>query len=462
MSATLLCIPASYAPFTSATMRHTLSALTPLFASFALLVLGHGLLGTLLAVRMTVVGFSAQAIGVVAACYSVGFVVGTRLDGHAIRNVRHIRTFAALSAIAASATLAFALLINPLFWAVMRLLYGGCLAGLYMVMESWLNANTPWHLRGKILGVYSMITYLGIGGGQFLLLCASPRGITLFLLVAILISLSLVPLALARVSSPELPEIRPVRLHELYRLQPCGLAGALSSGVIIGSFLGFGPVFAKYSGFSDPEIAWFMGLTITGGFLLQWPIGILSDRYSRRAVISVVALCVAIQSVAIAWSADLGAGPVIALSVLWGAFAFTLYPVSVALINDHMEASQFVAASAGLLFTNSLGMIAGNLMAGQVVAVLGARSLFGIAAVTALALAVYSRVERGIVRSAQGVTEPVRYQPLPRNSPYASILDPRGEASLQLELEFDHLKTSAPEASAPVVAVPVDRVQPQS
>ena len=418
-------------------MRQTLNALTPLLVSFALLVLGHGLLGTLLAVRMTVSGFSAQIIGFVAACYSIGFIVGTRLDGQAIRSVRHIRTFAALSAIAASTTLAFALFINPLFWAAMRLLYGCCLAGLYMVMESWLNANTPWHLRGKILGLYSMITYLGIGGGQFLLLCANPRGITLFLLIAILISLSLVPLALARINSPELPEIRAVPLRELYRLQPCGLAGAFSSGVIIGSFLGLGPVFAKYNGFSDPEIALFMGLTITGGFLLQWPIGILSDRYSRRSVIGAIALCVAIQSFTIAWSADLGAGPVIALSVLWGAFAFTLYPVSVALINDHMEAPQFVAASAGLLFTNSLGMIAGNLMSGQIVAALGARSLFCIAAYTALALALYSRVARGAAGPVQGVAEPVGYQPLPRNSPYAIILDPRSEVSPQLELNFE-------------------------
>ena len=432
-------------------MRQTLSALTPLLASFGLLVLGHGLLGTLLAVRMTVVGFSAQVIGFVAACYSIGFIVGTRLDSHAIRRVRHIRTFAALSAIAASTTLAFALFVNPLFWAAMRLLYGGSLAGLYMVMESWLNANTPWHLRGKILGLYSMITYLGIGGGQFLLLCASPRGMTLFLLIGILISLSLVPLALAHISSPELPEIRAVPLRELYQLQPCGLAGAFSSGVIIGSFLGFGPVFAKYSGFSDPELALFMGLTITGGFLLQWPIGILSDRYSRRSVIGVIALCVAIQSFTIAWSAGLGAGPITALSVLWGAFAFTLYPVSVALINDHMEASQFVAASAGLLFANSLGMIAGNLMSGQIVAALGPRSLFWLVALTALALALYSRVARGAVSPVKEVAEAVGYQPLPRNSPYAFALDPRSETSPQLELDFEEVKTPAPEtATMPV------------
>lgn len=435
-------------------MFHTLAALAPLFASFGLLVLGHGLLGTLLAVRMSLDDFSVQSIGLVAACYSVGFIAGARLDGHAIRRVRHIRTFAALSAIAASTTLAFALFVEPVFWAVMRLIYGGAIAGLYMVMESWLNANTPWNQRGKVLAVYSVITYLGLGAGQFLLLAADPRLMNLFLLVAILICLSLVPLTLGRISAPELMAIQPVSLRELYRLQPCGLAGALGSGLIIGPFLGLGPVFAKESGFSSLEIALFMGLTISAGFLLQWPIGVVSDRYRRDRVILAVALHVAVLSLAIILFAGHSTTAVVVLAILWGAFTFTLYPVSVALVNDYLDASQFVPASAGLLFTNSLGMIAGSLAAGEAMAVVGANGLFWIAIVTALGLLAFIGLQRR-TWAPRKLPQPVPYQAVPRNSPYASTLDPRSDMGVQLEFDFEAVNPDSP-AFADVPAATCD------
>lgn len=431
-------------------------ALTPLFASFSLFVVGHGLLGTLLAVRMTLEGFSEQLIGFVAACYSIGFIVGTRLDGRAIRKVQHIRTFAAMSAIAASTTLALALLVDPMFWAAMRLLYGCSLAGLYMVTESWLNANTPVHDRGKVLGLYSVITYVGLGGGQFLLLVADPQAMSLFLLVTILISLALVPLALMHSSSPELMDIHAVPLRELYRLQPAGLAGALGSGVILGSFINLGPVFAKQSGFSSLEISLFMGLTLSGGFLMQWPIGLLSDRYSRHGVIPVISLCVAALSFAIIYVTGSSVAAVIALAVLWGAFSFTLYPVSVALVNDYVDSAQFVEASAGLLLMSSLGMISGSLAAGQVMAVMGADGLFWIAFATSLGLTLFT----GLVRRPQPSPELVdhsRYHVLPRNSPYALALDPRGDVGVQLEFDFESPPPDSPteaqtQASRPMAA----------
>lgn len=417
-------------------MWHTVSTLAPLFASFGFLVVGHGLLGTLLPVRMAIDDFSIQSIGLISACYSIGFIIGTRVDARAIRSVRHIRTYAALSAIGASVTLAFVLFVDPLFWAAMRLLYGCAIAGLYMVMESWLNANTPRDQRGRVLGLYSAATYLGLGAGQFLLLVADPGSTTLFLLVAMLICLSLVPLTLGDIRSPELIDIRPLGLRELYRLQPVGLVGALGSGVIIGSFLGLGPVFAKDSGFSTLEISLFMGLTISAGFLLQWPIGAVSDRYSRDAVIPVVALCVAALSLAMALLGGSSVGALTGLAMLWGAFSFTLYPVSVALVNDYVDASQFVPASAGLLLTSSLGMIIGSLAAAEAMALVGSSGLFWMAALSAFVLAGATGLRRR-APAPPFPDESTSYQPLPRNSPYASTLDPRSEIGVQLEFDFE-------------------------
>ena len=46
-----------------------------------------------------------------------------------------------------------------------------------------------------------------------------------------------------------------------------------------------GPVYAQELGLPDTAIATFMGAGILGGAVLQYPFGILSDRYDRRIIL---------------------------------------------------------------------------------------------------------------------------------------------------------------------------------
>ncbi|AGM41321.1 Putative permease of the major facilitator superfamily MFS1 [Spiribacter salinus M19-40] len=416
-------------------MQHTLSPFITLFTSIGLLLIGNGLLGTLLGVRMSEEAFATEVIGVVTACYSVGFVLATRVCPGVIVRSGHIRSFAAFAALAAISTLAYPLLINPWAWAGMRLLYGFSLAGLYMVTESWLNDRTPTERRGQVLGVYSIITYVGLGGGQFLLLVGRPGGFELFSLAAMLIALAVVPLSITRISSPELPLTGRIPLRDLLAASPLGLVGSALSGTIAASFLYLAPVYARDSGFSDTGIALLMGLSILGGFLLQWPIGHLSDRFNRRDVMMGVSLAVALTSLGIVYATGRSETAVVMMAVLWGGLAFTLYPIAVSLANDFLDPSQFLAASAGLLLVHGLGMIAGPLIATQLMALIGPSGLFWMLAGAGLVLAGFAWL-RQRVGPPIPVGEPSTYRVVPRESVYAGGLDPRFE-DLQLELSLD-------------------------
>lgn len=90
-----------------------------IFISLALFISGSSLLGTLLAVRMSIEGFPAQWIGPILAFYSLGFVLGTLYAVGIIRRVGHIRSFAAFAAIACITTLAHPLWINGYAWAAL-------------------------------------------------------------------------------------------------------------------------------------------------------------------------------------------------------------------------------------------------------------------------------------------------------------------------------------------------------
>ena len=73
--------------------------------SIALLLLGNGLINTLLALRGTAEGFSTAFLGLIMSGYFLGFICGTWASSRLIRRMRHIRTFAFCAAICASAAL---------------------------------------------------------------------------------------------------------------------------------------------------------------------------------------------------------------------------------------------------------------------------------------------------------------------------------------------------------------------
>ena len=63
-----------------------------------------------------------------------------------------------------------------------------------IVAESWLNDRATNENRGKLLSLYMVVTYIGVGAGQLLLNLAEPGGFPLFLLTSVLISVAVVPL----------------------------------------------------------------------------------------------------------------------------------------------------------------------------------------------------------------------------------------------------------------------------
>ena len=93
-----------------------------------------------------------------------------------IRRAGHIRAFAAMASVASTMPILHALLVNPWAWGLLRLVTGICLVGLYMVIESWLNALAPNAERGKIFAAYMAITLGALAFGQFLILGGDVLG----------------------------------------------------------------------------------------------------------------------------------------------------------------------------------------------------------------------------------------------------------------------------------------------
>ncbi|MEX0729442.1 MAG: MFS transporter [Aquisalimonadaceae bacterium] len=423
-------------------MGKTLSSLAALFVSMGTLLMGGGLLGTLLAVRMGVEGLRPEVIGLVMACYSVGFVVATLVCARIIQKVGHIRAFAAFAAIAACSALFHGLFFDPVLWALMRVAFGFAVAGLYMVTESWLNDQTPREYRGRVLGIYVIVTSLTLGTGQFLLNLWDVSGYQLFSLAAILMAAALVPVALIRVSSPEIRETGRVSLRQLYRISPLAMYAAFAAGLINGGFFALGPVFAVSVGFSTTAVATFMGSAILGGLFLQYIIGRLSDHFDRRLVIVVVATLVSMVSLVLA-SLD---RPVLAVTIglagVWGGLNFTVYALGLALAHDFMSAEERVPASATLLLVHGVGMICGPLLLSAIMGWVGPEGLYLGFSVIAISIAVFGWYRNRVGESIE-VTEQEAYVATPQvltSTPMTQALDPHfDDPQLEFEFEFEFI-----------------------
>jgi MFS family permease len=315
-------------------------------------MLGDGLQGTLLAIRADLEGFSTTVTGLIMSTFYIGFLLGSILTPKLTQQVGHIRVFAALSALASAAILLHALFIEVPVWVALRLLSGFCFAGLYIVAESWLNDRATNETRGKLLSLYMIVTYAGVGGGQLLLNLASPSEFPLFILTSVLISVAVVPLLLSAGSPPKYQESVNISLLAVYRLSPLGIVSMFSVGLVTAAFFALGPVYGQRMGLNVEYISYFMTAAVVGTVILQAPIGVLSDRFDRRIVLTITTLLTSVAAVLCVFASQISTNLLLLAVAIFGGLALPLYSVCIAYTNDHLNPNQMIAASGALVLTN--------------------------------------------------------------------------------------------------------------
>ncbi len=372
-------------------MRATLNATSALLLGMAVLMLGAGLQATLLGLRATLEGFPTAVTGAVMAAYYVGYVCGSLAAPALVARVGHIRVFAALTSVAAATILTQAVFVGPVIWGLLRAVSGFCFAGIYVIAESWLNDRADNRTRGRLLSIYMVVIYFGLGLAQFELNLADPRGFELFILIAVLISLAVVPMALSAQRAPDFALPHRVSFRELAAVSPLGVLGVLCSGAVSGTLFSLGSVYAVHSGFDNAGIAAFMACSILPAVVVQLPVGRWSDRMDRRTVLVAMSLLAAVAA---------SAALMLSSSPAWGAFAvavaacggmsLTTYALCVAHINDHLRPEQMVAASGTVILVNGAGAVVGPLVVSAAMQSAGPGAYFGSIAAMHVALAAFA------------------------------------------------------------------------
>ena len=371
-------------------MAMTFLPLVALFCSCFILMMGNGLINVFLPVKMAAENLNTGTIGLVLSLYYVGMLIGAIYSKNLIKRAGHVRVFAGCVALGAVSVLACSFYEDKVLWGLMRVVIGICNACAYTAMESWLSGSSTKESRGKVLAAYNAVVLGGLFTGQFLLNYAPPSQNTLFVLGGALLCCSIIPIALSKNSGPVIEDVIPMSILSLLKKSPLGVVCCLMGGLIYAALFNMLPVFAKANNIVDFQLTLYMGVAILGAFVLQFPVGYLSDKYDRRtiifmllfssAIIGVIATIVA--KLAVAWPLFL------ATSITTGIIA-CIYPLSISEVFDRLRQNEMVAAMGSMILAFSLGGVLGPYTASFVMDIFGNNSLFYFLAIVQLLLAAF-------------------------------------------------------------------------
>ncbi len=347
-----------------------------LFTGFGLIMLAHALQGTLLNVNAVFFNFSDFEIGYVFSGYFIGYLFSSIQCPKLIKNVGHIRVFAAFASLGSIAILLHWIVINPIAWLIFRMITGFSFAAIYIVCESWLNDRADNKSRGQLIGFYMIVLYFSTSAGGMLVNLRATTDAHLFILTSLLISLALVPILLTKKPAPDFSTPRFLSLKELYLKSPMAFVGSFSIGMVYSALFGLMGVFGAKIGLSIFQISILIFVNMFVGAIFQYPVGKISDKYDRRTILLSLNLIAIASLVFIYLLGSLSFNLLLVFIGIHSAVSLPYYAVIISHMNDFLEKDEIVSGSSTLTLVNALGMVMGPMLASGFMAYFGAYGYF--------------------------------------------------------------------------------------
>jgi MFS family permease len=405
-----------------------------LFTGFGLIMLAHALQGTLLNVNAVFFNFSDFEIGYVFSGYFIGYLFSSIQCPKLIKNVGHIRVFAAFASLGSIAILLHWIVINPIAWLIFRMITGFSFAAIYIVCESWLNDRADNKSRGQLIGFYMIVLYFSTSAGGMLVNLRATTDAHLFILTSLLISLALVPILLTKKPAPDFSTPKFLSLKELYSKSPMAFVGSFSIGMVYSALFGLMGVFGAKIGLSIFQISILVFVNMFVGAIFQYPVGKISDKYDRRSILLSLNLIAIASLVFIYLLGSLSFNLLLVFIGIHSAVSLPYYAVIISHMNDFLEKDEIVSGSSTLTLVNALGMVMGPMLASGFMAYFGAYGYFLYMIVIYCLVAPYNFFRIRVGRTSNIYEE---------NTP--SMIVPRTASPVGMQLASDQIITKIEE-----------------
>jgi MFS family permease len=313
----------------------------------------------LIALTLSRLGYSSFAIGAVTAAGLIAVMLCGPLYPRAI-----VRLGLRRSIITGIVIAAVILALMPLWpsvpvWWLLRFLSGCALGLVWIASEIWMNTVSGVTSRGTVMGIYGTVFSLGIVAGPILLEFTGTRGARPFVIGAVCLLLTLLPLALLRNIVGTAQVFTPLRaLSGALRAAPIVMLAAFVAGLVESADLTLLPLFGTHAGLDEPAALLLVAVFMAGNVVLQVPIGMLADRYGRRLLLAICAVASVIGPLLLARClyTPLFLWP---LLFVWGGTLYAFYSQGVALLGESFAVDHLPSANTLFVMVYCLGGVLG-------------------------------------------------------------------------------------------------------
>lgn len=329
-------------------------------ASISVVGIAIGLGIPLLSVILESRGYSSSMIGLNTAVAGIASIAAAPLATPIAMRFGVVWTMLAMILIGAVAFVGFYFAQSFWMWFPLRAVLHFALTVLFILSEFWISTCAPPHRRGLVLGIYATVLSLGFAAGPWLFSQIGSTGFLPFGLTFGFVMIAAIPVLLARSESPRIvSEGGKGGFFRYIWIVPTATAAVLVFGAVeTGGFALF-PIYGQRVGYTEAEAALLLTMIGLGNFMLQIPIGMLSDRIGDRRILLLICALVglagtlAMPLLTVNWHLMAG------MLFVWGGVVAALYTVGLAHLGAQLSGRDLASANAAFIFCYGLGMILG-------------------------------------------------------------------------------------------------------
>jgi MFS family permease len=272
----------------------------------------------------------------------------------------------AIGAALLTATLVIAYPVMPIFWAwfAIRLVQGFAVAILFSVSEAWVVEAATGPARSRIMAIYTGVLSLSFGLGPTLISLTGIESFLPFAIGAAVLLAGTLPILLYRQAESFEPVngIGGLSILGFARLAPVLIVAVSMFAIIDAANLGLLPVYGVKKGLTREAASLMLTAFIAGNVVLQFPIGWIADRWSKRAMMTVCAIATAIGSALVPTA--FGSWLIWPVLGVTGAASAGIYTLALAELGERFCGHQLVAGTAAFSTMWGAAALIGALLGG--------------------------------------------------------------------------------------------------
>jgi MFS family permease len=172
-----------------------------------------------------------------ATLFYLGLFIGSVCIESVVSKIGHRLAFIGFLSLLISTIISMIFFHYEAVWLVSRFVAGIAVAGVFVVVESWLLMDANNKQRAKRLGLYMVALYGGSAFGQLAIGYIGVQGITPFVCVIGLLMLALLPPLFVKTGQPAPHANHKMSWLDLKTLNKTAVLGCLVSGLLLGLFM---------------------------------------------------------------------------------------------------------------------------------------------------------------------------------------------------------------------------------